>query len=167
MIAANKKFKEVVGGISRGEESLAESLLDLLAGGFVIDDGCAFLAALKTRGGNSRLDSFPDRTGYECFINSIHIDDYVASDFVLQACLFVETLFESWRGAEGTGCRKLQAIISCDEFGAVVKFCLVRDGESWLSDNLEEYEEGILVADSLERQLLTGGLEFLGIERGK
>lgn len=148
----------MVESIRQGEESAAENLLELLASGFFIDDGCAFLAALQTRGGNSRLDSFPDRTGYECFINSIHIDDYVASDFVLQACLFVEALFESWRGVEGTGCRKLQAIISCDEFGAVVKFCLVRDGESWLSDDLEKYEEGILVADSLERQLLTGEL---------
>jgi len=154
LIAVNKKFKEVAGGIRRGG-ALAENLLELLASGVVIDDGCAFLAALQIRGGNSRLDSFPDRTGYECFINSIHIDDYVTSDFVLQACLFVEALFESWRGGEGTGCRKLQAIISCDEFGAVVKFCLVRDGESWLSDDLEKYEEGILVADSLERQLLT------------
>ena len=156
MIAVNKKFKEVVGGIRRG--ALAENLLELLASGVVIDDGCVFLAALKARGGNSRLDSFPDRTGYECFINSIHIDDYVASDFVLQACLFVEALFESWRGVEVTGCRKLQAIISCDEFEAVIKFCLVRDGESWLSDDLEKYEEGILAADSLERQLLTGEL---------
>ena len=87
-----------------------------------------------------------DKTGYECFINSVHVDDYVQCDYVAYACLFAEALLSTWRHS---GARDIaQAIISSDEFGAVVKFHVARSGESWVNEELEKYEQALLVADS-------------------
>ncbi|MFC5769825.1 hypothetical protein [Thauera sinica] len=86
---------------------------------------------------------FPDKTGYECFVNSVHIDDYVSAEYLTYAFIFVEDCFASWE-REGRN-ESLLAIVVCDEFGAVVKLHVARDGESWTGNDLEKYEEGILI----------------------
>ncbi len=50
--------------------------------------------------------------------------------------------------------KKLIAIMSLDELGLKVKFHLDRSGEQWLSDELEDYEESILVVDSSESEII-------------
>ena len=107
-----------------------------------------FLASLAKLDTNITATDFPDKTGHECFVNSIHVEDYVDSNYLSYACSFVNECFDIWR-LEG---RKdhLNAIISMDEFSTVVKLHVVRDGESWLSENLDEYSEAILLVDSSE-----------------
>ncbi|WP_143219491.1 hypothetical protein [Achromobacter xylosoxidans] len=122
-----------------------EKLFDMLRSGFSIENECVFLASLATKRRNVSGDNFPDKTGWECFVNSIHIDDYCTSAYVLNSIIFLDDLFKKWRERkEGV----LQAIVSSDEFGAIVKFHLLRDGESWVDQNLEKYEDPILVVDS-------------------
>jgi len=131
---------------------LPDELSALLAAGFVEVNGCAFLTSLIAKDTNASGDDFPDRTGYECFVNSLHIDDYVESDFLECACLFVSEAFKQWRAQSIPSL--LQAIISYDEFGSLVKFHVVRSGESWVDEDIDSYEDAILVLDS-------GGTKFL------
>ncbi len=126
-----------------------EGMIEL---GFLAGDGFVLLAAMANRGTNATPDDFPDKTGYECFINSIHVDDYVDADYLVYACRLVEDFFAAWRRTEKK--EVLRAIISSDEFGATVKFHVHRDFESWISEDIEAYENAVLVADSTSINLI-------------
>jgi len=141
----NAKMKKALVGTVWEGEKIPEKLLDMLCLGFSIENECVFLASLATKRRNVNKDDFPDKTGWECFVNSIHIDDYCSSAYILNSLIFLDDLFKKWRERrEGV----LQAIVSSDEFGANVKFHLLRDGESWVDHDLEKYEDPILVLDS-------------------
>ncbi|RJG12039.1 hypothetical protein D3879_01550 [Pseudomonas cavernicola] len=152
MLAMNKKMDQVIQGSSWDGRMLPPELSELLAPGFFKRDGCTFLASLAKGDTNVSASDFPDKTGYECFVNSVHIDDYVECDYVVYACLFVEEFFNAWRSSNSSEIAR--AIISSDELGALVKFHVARGGESWVGEDLEKYEEAILVADSLSKQKL-------------
>ncbi|WP_256576907.1 MULTISPECIES: hypothetical protein [unclassified Pseudomonas] len=129
--------------------------------GFVERDGCIFIAALNPQS-HMNLDSFPDRTGYECFVNSVHIDDYVSADFLATAIFWLSLVLDQWNKSALPGV--LQGSVSNDEFGATVKVHVLRPDESWLSDDLEGYEQAVLTINSGDRGFLeatTLGLSVL------
>jgi hypothetical protein len=143
----NKAMSEKISSVDWYAKELPSELSKIIESGFCESDEGIFIAALRKKSTNVSKKDFPDRTGYECFVNSIHIDDFVGSNYLAYACLFVEKIFECWRSNRNAGV--IQAIISSDDLGAVVKLHFLRAGEAWLDSNLETYEEGILVADSL------------------
>ncbi|WP_417695732.1 hypothetical protein [Pseudomonas sp.] len=148
MIKMNEKMRMDLKEVDRGGRQLPSSLSVFVARGITERAGCFFLAALVDKKTNAVEADFLDRTGWECFVNSIHVDDFATSDYLLNACLFVQSIFRAWkrRGYPGT----FQAIISNDEYGSVVKFHLLRNGESWVGSDLEDYEDSILLVDSCE-----------------
>lgn len=126
---------------------LAPALKIIADGGFLQRDGCAILQSLMVDT-NVTLSTFMDRTGYECFFNSLHIEDYEADQPLVQAILFATRVFEVWNAAKTNAL--LIAVISADEHSVVTKFHTKRLGEQWLSDNMEGYEDPILSVDSSE-----------------
>jgi hypothetical protein len=146
MLAMNKKMATQIQHLNRNGGALPEALFQLAKSGFFEREGCIFLASLATAHTNVSARDFPDKTGYECFINSIHMDDHVQEHYLYYACLFVEKLFLAWRIRSPN--EVARAIISSDDSDAVVKFHTLREHESWVSEDLEKYEESILVADS-------------------
>jgi hypothetical protein len=146
MLIMNKKMAREIETIDLDGKVLPSELAQLLTLGFYEREGCIFLASLATGSTNVSVSNFPDKTGYECFIYSVHVDDFVKSNYLDYACLFVEALLSAWR--ESVESDTAMAIISSDEFGAVVKLHVARSGESWVSEDLESYEDAILVADS-------------------
>ncbi|WP_155953880.1 hypothetical protein [Pseudomonas sp. URIL14HWK12:I7] len=148
MIKMNGKMKKELEGVDRVERQLPSSLADIAAAGIIENGGCFLLSALASKSTNAAESDFLDRTGWECFVNSIHIDDFAESDYLFNAILFVRSVFGEWaRRRYGGG---FQSIISSDEFGSVVKFHFLRDGESWVGSDLEKYEESILLVDSAQ-----------------
>lgn len=142
----NKKMAKEMQGLNWTSKKLPPNLCNLINAGFCELNDCVFFIALANIDTNVSANDFPDKTGYECFINSIHIDDFVESDYLAYACMFVEACFEVWRKVN---CGKIiRAIISSDEFGALVKIHVVRIDESWIGQHLDKYEDAILVADS-------------------
>lgn len=113
--------------------------------GFINKNGCVFLAALFN--GYPSDKNLIDKTGVECFINSFHIDDYVSERYLDYSCLFCNTILSKWALEEC--CEKLNMIVSMDEFGAVIKFHVLRDGEEWLGNNLERYEEAVFTTNDI------------------
>ena len=132
---------------TRLNRSLAPSLEAIADGGFDTRDGCHILrdVALNT---NATRSQFGDCTGYECFVNSLHIEDYDSERPLAQALQFVMYVFRIWNVTQSSTC--LTAIVSVDEFSVVTKFHAKRPGEQWLSDNIEGYEDPILSVDSNE-----------------
>lgn len=123
---------------------LPADLASIADDGFYEKEGCEFLRYFKDTRTNVDLGSFEDKTGYECFINSIHIDDYVENEWLGTALQFADRLLSSW--ARVPRSQILQVVLTSDELGATVKAHVLRHGESWVSGDLEGYEAPVLVA---------------------
>lgn len=137
---------KIIHEISNSERKIPNKLNCLIKDGFIEVDKCYFISSQYKNNTNVTLKNFQDKTGYECFINSIHIDDFVQSNHLVNSLIFVNSLFEKWNlRKEKT---KIKAIIIADNMGVLVKIHTIRDGESWIDENIEEYEEAILTADS-------------------
>lgn len=142
----NKRMISDLVHVRESQVRLPSDLLSIIEAGFVEVDGCYFLRAFSLKETNARLENFPDRTGFECFINSLHIDDYVGNEYLISACRFAEKLIDVWWKSKFS--YMLNVIVVCDEIGALVKCHVIRENESWLAPDLESYEESILVVNS-------------------
>jgi hypothetical protein len=142
----NKSMRNLLDGLQL-DRSLVPSLKAIADSGFVQHDGFYVLRGLSVTT-NATRSTLGDRTGYECFVNSLHIEDYEAEKPLTQAILFALQLFHVWNAGGGSTC--LTAIISADEFSVVAKFHAKRAGEQWLSDNIEGYEDPVLSIESDE-----------------
>ncbi len=146
MSRVNKKMRGLLDAIEIDKAFLPDPLIKVLKEGFIKYEGCYLLAAFNNTLSNAAMSDFIDGTGYECFINSFHIDDYVDGNYLEAALLFVKECFCVWEMEKNQGA--LQAIISLDEFGGVIKLHLIRESERLLSDDIDSYEEAILEIDS-------------------
>jgi hypothetical protein len=138
-------MRNILKGV-RFEGEFNPALKAIVDGGFDVRGDCHFLAVLLEKSRSVARENFDDCTGYECFVNSVHVEDFDAKAPILQAILFIDAVFDAW-GARMSGLN-LVGIVSADEFSVVVKFHVDRTGESWVSDNVEGYEDPILIVDS-------------------
>jgi hypothetical protein len=120
---------------------LPAKLSDLLSAGFVDKDGCLFFAQFAKRTSGADRSDFPDLTGYECFVNHIHIDDYIedadAQTLAAIGVSFARRLCELLSARSGD----FNVIVGTDELSCSVRFHRIRAGEAWLSDDLESYQD--------------------------
>lgn len=126
---------------------LCTPLQKLISGGFIFHNGCYFLRSLYGIQSHISESDFIDATGYECFINSIHIDDYVEIDLFEQAMLFADKLIELWK-IQNNGLI-LTVILSETEFGFNIKFHTCRKNEQWINeDEMDKFEEAMILLNS-------------------
>ena len=120
------------------KSALSPELLSLLALGFVEEKGCVLLASEACASVVAR-DAGQDDTGYECFINHLHVES-------LAEAVELAGRLNSALAARFTD--GFVVIVSFDGREATVRFHKNRVGQSWLDSNLEGYfEEGIAVLD--------------------
>lgn len=120
--------------------SLPAELSAVTNKGFVTQGACSFLRVLCEHRGNAIPSMFPDETGYECFINHIHIDTHSNEPLPL-AMVFADEVGKAWVSSGSSGSRNsLRVIVSCNDTGCVVRCHVVRPQQSWLDENLEAYQ---------------------------
>lgn len=147
MVSMNKSMAEQIADIDWQSETLPPDLAEIVAAGFDESEEGVFLAAFQKHATTGQRKHFPDRSAYECFVNSFHVEDYADSDCLIYACLFLEKIFERWRAENRVG--QIEGIISVDEDDdAVVRIHLLRTDEPCVRPDLEGYKEAMLVADS-------------------
>ena len=125
--------------------SMPVALSALLADGFVTQEGFSFLRGLRQHNQSTiralRLSEtmYQDETGYECFVNHLHIDDYAESDSLPLAMAFAGQVGSVWlsTASENT----MRVIVSHNDSGSVVRCHLVRPNQSWLAEDLDSYEQ--------------------------
>jgi hypothetical protein len=135
----NKNMREYLSHLQRHEPALSPELSRVLAEGFVEENGCVLLAS-EARDSTSTRTANQDETGYECFINHLHVKSLAeALEFSRRLNVALAKVF--------TG--GFIVIVSFDGSEATVRFHKHRAGQTWLDNNLEGYlEEGIAVFDS-------------------
>jgi hypothetical protein len=152
----NEKMSNLLSGIAH-TTSLSDSLQRLLAQGFVKKQECYLISTLKRRGDNVTVSDCFDKTGYECFVNSIHIVDYQQPADLSVSVAFAGALFNAWTV---TGIKEtLRVIVSYKTEDPVVKWHVARDGENLLGDDIEGFESAVLEIDSTDPRI-PGMAEF-------
>lgn len=123
--------------------------LNLIAeSGFEIKDDCYFISELLPMSKSVGRENFSDCTGYECFVNSVHVEDYDEDFPLCQSVKFTAMVFERWRAI--TGDLTLISIICADDCSVVVKFHVKRKNENWVGGNIDEYKDPIMIFESSE-----------------
>jgi hypothetical protein len=148
-VNANKHMRELLEqGAELTEIYVPSPFQMLVGGGFVEAHGCVFLRRLFHHGPLTGLAQH-DLTGKECFVNSFHLEDYLekgmsreAPALAVTAVKCVDWLAERLRRFSAD---PFQIIFSVDGRHSVMRFHKVRDGESWLDDDLEGYQEAVAV----------------------
>lgn len=127
---------------------LHPNLGKIVALGLTIGVDHVLITGMAPRKTNASSSDFPDDTGYECFMNQIHIGDALdEGDQIPQAGRLVRDLFMLWRGIMRD--EYLNAIVAIDEdLQVVVRFHKKRRGQSWLSDDFDKYEDAVLEVSS-------------------
>ncbi|AOB31662.1 hypothetical protein AKI39_14640 [Bordetella sp. H567] len=143
----NAPMKELLGAVAVLPQ-IHPALTAIIDEGFDVRAGCYFLAALLRKATNVSRSSFIDCTGYECFVNSIHIEDYDDQAPLAQAVQFISRVFSGWRTWTYTS--SLVAIVGGNESSVVVKFHAKRPTERWLSDDIELYDDPTMSVESSE-----------------
>src|ERR1700682_1112169 len=91
-----------------------------------------------------RPADFPDKTGFECFINHVH-HPLDGTDASLKACLSYAISLQKGLARIAKN-RSFQVIVSVDDHECTIRFHQLRQGESWLAEDLEGYtDEAVLV----------------------
>ncbi len=128
-------------------ETLRSELMQIAVEGFVQQENCFFLKKLAGPQTHVKRSDFFDDVAYECFVNAIHIDDYVDANFLGQGILLMNEVFKSWQSYNPG--QKLKCIIGETDFGMNIKFHVKRDGIKWIEESdIEGFEEGIIVFES-------------------
>ena len=150
---ANRAMQQLLadGKPPKSVDVLPDELNQVLCGGVSIVDDCLVVGK---SGVLPRLDSVReavmDKSGYECFVNHVHLKEHGDSAAVLrQAVTFCRRVsVDALRVAPN---RSVRFIISKNDEDWTVHFHTLRRDESWVSDDLEGYaEEAVLVLDSTE-----------------
>jgi hypothetical protein len=133
-------------------EKLREKLSQLLAPGFTDLGGAIVFTAMRNIAENVEPENFPDLTGFECFVNHIHVEDQLDGRVSDQTALMRQGIAfalatESQLRSTFPG-KPFKVIVAATAHGCGVRFHLVRAGEEWLASDLDGYgEEAILVLE--------------------
>lgn len=141
----NNRMTKALRNTHINKKNLHSSLKRISSLGFQSEAGCFFLKYNYKNHTNVLGEDFIDKTGYECFINSINIDDFVEKDYYVQGLLFCAEIIRKWKEESHD---KLISIFIADEISLKIKFHIERKDENWLSTDLEKYEEAILIISS-------------------
>lgn len=147
MFQFNQRMQRVFAAIKDIQLTLPDELNSIINEGFFERDGCFFSKNLIDYCTSASPEYFQDSVGFECFVNSLHIEDYVKGNYLDYAISFSNALLEAWQRFSSD--KKLNVIILPNDFGVTIKFHLIRPNETWLSEDLEEYEDPVLATNEI------------------
>jgi hypothetical protein len=136
----NQNMRAYLSHLQAHESALSPELSSVLAAGFVEEKGCVLLASEARHPALTRAATQEDETGYECFINHLHVESLAeALEFGRRLNRALAECF--------TDC--FVVIVAFDGREATVRFHKIRAGQTWLNEDLEGYsKEGVAVLDS-------------------
>ena len=121
------------------DTALPRHFSSILKSELIKKDDCVFVKSLLAQCDAVSSNNFPDKTGYECFVNHIHIDGIELEKALKIGVAFLNQISIIIRkfGIHGA----IRGIVSANDTDVTVSFHLLRPDEAWLSDNIEGYKE--------------------------
>jgi len=108
-----------------------------------IANGSVLLKQEYERAAHVKTTDFPDRTGYECFVNHVHLPFNGTRESLLSCLGYAVSLQRELVPLANE--RRFQVIVSVAEDGCTVRFHEVRPGQNWLSEDIEGFAEEAIV----------------------
>ena len=128
--------------------ALAEAPTERLPG-LVTVEGCVLLADEAQGCHSVSVSDFPDRTGFECFVNHFHVP-YEGTPAGLQKLIVrIAGIRRALTGYAPD--RNFLIPVSVAKGECTIRFHECRPGEAWLADNLEGYTEESVAAIGVGR----------------
>ena len=153
----NQRMRDNIGpsnppDFAKGEK-LNKGLSQLLAQGFTEIDGAIVFTAARKIGENVEPKNFPDLTGFECFVNHIHVEDQLDRPVLNEIALLRQgiafALETTTRLCSKFPRKPFKVIVASTALGCGVRFHLNRPEEEWLASDLDTYaKEAILVLET-------------------
>lgn len=144
MISMNETLLPMLLGALLPEKKLLPKLMAIVDDGFVEHKSSSiFLKACLPHSESVDSEQFQDLTGFECFVNSVHIDELTSEDLVVQGVLFARALRNRWKFQIKD--RKCVAILSASSDSTVVKLHTWRAGERWLDPDVDSYSDAVFL----------------------
>jgi hypothetical protein len=131
--------------------ALPQKLLAVLNAGFVEQEQCVFLAQLKKNVQVQRLD-FSNCTGYECYVNHLHMEDYLENgglpplEMLGRGLAFAYELKERLAALEGR--RHFRIIVAFNGSTCTVRFHTLRHEEEWLDQDVDTFSYATAVLET-------------------
>lgn len=134
-------------------EKPGRGLLRLLDQGFSQIDGAIVFTAMRNIAENIKPENFPDLTGFECFVNHIHVEDHLDESVLDPAALLKQgvafALAAETQLRSAFPGKQFKVIVAATKRGCGARFHSVRPREEWLASNLDGYgDEAILVLET-------------------
>lgn len=144
---SNSRMKRLLDENSIARVTLNSRLAEIVNQGFLIEKGCYLLVYFKQLSQHLKETDFVDQTGFECFVNSFHVDDFVQEDLLPQAMAFSKALLAKWKRLRSK--EVLEIIVGETDFGFNIKAHVKRNGELWIDpQDIENFDEGLLLVSS-------------------
>jgi len=153
----NRRMKASLGDASPSEfanrDKLDQRLMQFLGQGFTQIDGAIVFTAMRSVAENVKPENFPDLTGFECFVNHIHVEDQLEEPLVGSRALLKQGITFALAAESQLRStfpdKPFKIIVAATEGGCGARFHVDRPGEEWLASNLDGYgEEAILVLET-------------------
>ncbi|HYL14930.1 MAG TPA: hypothetical protein VEV41_17945 [Terriglobales bacterium] len=132
-------------------KALPQKLLAVLNAGFLEQEQCVFLSPLRKTVQVQRLD-FSNSTGYECFVNHLHVEDFLENgglpplEMLGRGLAFAQELKE--RLAALPGSRHFRIIVGFNGSSCTVRFHTLRHAEEWLEKDADTAADATAIIDT-------------------
>jgi len=117
--------------------------------GLVTVEGCVLLADEAQGCQSVSLNDFPDRTGFECFINHFHVPFERTPAGLLKLIARIAGIRRALSQYAPT--RNFRILVSVSKGECTIRFHECRPGEAWLAKDLEGYGEESVAAIGVGR----------------
>jgi hypothetical protein len=137
-------------------KALPQKLLALLNAGFVEDDQCVLLSVKKQSVPVQRMD-FRDCTDYECYVNHIHVEDYLENgglpplEMLGRGIAFARQVKDRLTQLHGT--KHFRIIVAFNGISCTVRFHSVRPDEEWMDKDANAKAKAVAILETQESEL--------------
>ena len=150
-------YDEIHEGGLDDPKALPQKLLSILNEGFVEEAQCWFLSALRREVPVQRAD-FTDRTAFECFVNHIHVEEYLENgglpplEMLGRGIALAKEL--KARLTRRQGAEHFRIIVAFHGPTCTVRFHTIRPDEKWVDKDANGYEtDAVAVFDTQELEI--------------
>mgnify|MGYP004716067485 CR=1 FL=1 len=115
----------------------------ILIDGFILSDNCIYIKYFFGVNAKKTIKFVYDDTDRECWVNSVHIEDWYHGNLISAACSLSFYVLNNLKLKYENNL--FSCVISIESRKRVTwKLYTVRKGVDWLSSNLEEYDQPVL-----------------------
>ena len=143
----NQRMRATLGNASLDDFCLGAHLSDqlraLLGEGFTTFDGAIVFKVMSGTAERVKPENFSDLTGFECFINQVHVEDHLHGTLLDEMALLKEgvafALAVHRQLHSSFADKPFTVILAATGTTCGVRFHVTRPAEEWLSSNLDGY----------------------------